>query len=148
MRRSNSKISDSQPDIIYALYRASYLYHSDSRQWDSDLLFPKPSSITSVNNDHDLSAVYLQEFTVNDETFIFKEGLILNVFRDESGKYLCAALEEHALDIYATNRDELIEDIKEEYAFMWHEYVESDQATLSAKAKELADNLRSVLNKV
>jgi hypothetical protein len=93
-------------------------------------------------------SIKLQEFVWLGRTFTLKYPLILEPKIDESSQLLTVTDQTIGLLIFAENRTDLIEEIKEQLAFMWDAYVMSQEEELAPDALRLRKKLEQFMSEV
>jgi len=93
----------------------------------------------------DLSPITLRSVHWGDRVFRFSEPLVLQPELDEESQQLYV-VEEPSLTLYAyaQTREQLLQEISEQIAFMWDEYVQAEDETLATDALELKQHLSGV----
>lgn len=89
-----------------------------------------------------IDPICLHSICVDGLKLRFKSEILLRPFYDDSGNHVCIKHDAHSIYLFASTREELIDIVKEHYAFLWEEYVLADPDTLSPKALALAENLK------
>ena len=89
----------------------------------------------------DLSPLDLLEVRRADLHLRFKRILILAPVADETGTLLCARNEMFGLDVSASNRAELMEELRDQIALVWREYARAMPEPLTPGAQQLRANL-------
>lgn len=97
----------------------------------------------------DLSPLHLKTVKWNNRIFRFSQPILLQPELDEESQQLYV-VEEPCLTLYAyaQTREQLIQEISEQIAFMWDEYVQADDATLAPDALELKQHLSRVCKEI
>jgi hypothetical protein len=110
-----------------------------------------PTKLTNVSRIEavDLSAIIIKEFDWNERRFILDKSLNLVPYLDEETQQLMI-VEEPELDIYvfAQTREQLVQEISEQLAFMWDTYAMALEESLTADAVKLSSNLKQKLREV
>lgn len=90
----------------------------------------------------DLSPIHLKAVQWNDRMFRFRDSLVLHPKLDEESSQLYV-VEDPALTLiaYAQTREQLLQEISEQVAFMWDAYVSADDEALAEDALTLKRRL-------
>ncbi|MEY2978118.1 MAG: hypothetical protein ACO31I_13385 [Prochlorotrichaceae cyanobacterium] len=96
----------------------------------------------------DSSPIQLQEFVWLGRSFKLNHPLSLEPETDESSQLLTVTNQTIGLLAFAENRTELIEEIKEQLAFMWDAYVISREEDLAPDALRLRKKLKAFMSEV
>lgn len=90
----------------------------------------------------DTSPMEFKQIRHSNRVFEFKNALCLDITMDEeSGQLYVAEAPEFGISAYAHTREELAEEIAEQVAFNWREYVECDPNLLAKGARRLFEVL-------
>lgn len=93
--------------------------------------------------DLDLSALVLDEFHCKGATFKATPSLLLEPTLDESKQLLCIEYGDLGLDVYATTRELLLTELRDQLAMLWLEYAQAPDDELDAHAQKLKQALRA-----
>ena len=96
----------------------------------------------------DPSVIELDKFVWSGRSFTFSYPLILEPKIDESSQLITATDPSIGLLTFAENREDLIEEIKEQLAFMWDAYVMSQEEDLAPDALRLREKLKQLMSEV
>ena len=109
-----------------------------------------PKQIIDVTDirDLDLSALVLDEFICKGETLKASPSLLLEPTLDESKQLLCVEHGELGLDVYATTREVLLAELREQLAMLWQEYALARDDELDAPARQLKQALLKRISEV
>jgi len=110
-----------------------------------------PINLTDVTRIEavDLSTIVIQEIPLPEKKLVFKNPLRLVPTMDEESQQLFIA-ENLDVGLYAfgDTREELIDEINDQIAMMWDEYVKVDVSDLASDAIELREKLREKIQEV
>ncbi len=86
----------------------------------------------------DLSPIVLREVTYKKRMFLFTEPLQFAPQLDEEGKQLLVIDKpDLGLNVFARTREELVEEISEQVAFLWDEFALAEEDSLTPEAQKL-----------
>ncbi len=89
----------------------------------------------------------ITEFIYDGRELRFKKPLYLTPKHDETKVSLCLQYEQLGIDVFASTREELQNEINEQLAVLWKEYALEDETNLSPAAIKLKKHLLSVITK-
>lgn len=102
-----------------------------------------PKQIIDVTDirDLDLSALVLDDFRCQGATLKASPSLLLEPTLDETKQLLCIEHGELGLDVYATTREVLLAELREQLAMLWQEYAKATDEELDVPARQLKQAL-------
>ncbi|NJM66241.1 MAG: hypothetical protein HC851_11575 [Acaryochloris sp. RU_4_1] len=97
----------------------------------------------------DLSPLNIREFTWKERQFVFPSPLVLEPYLDQDSQQLLVIDKPKiGLHVFAETRKQLIQEIAEQFAFMWDAYVDAPEDQLAPDALRLRHQLTEVVNLV
>jgi predicted RNase H-like HicB family nuclease len=102
-----------------------------------------PTKLTNVTQLEpvDLSPISLKRVSWQGREFRFRQPLILQPNLDESSQYYVVESPDLTLLAYAPTREQLLQEIAEQIAFMWDAYVNESEDQLAPDALRLRQRL-------
>jgi len=94
----------------------------------------------------DLSVIDLDKFEYNDMVLVFKEPKQIKPDLDEFKQLYTIKDDTLGIDVYAYNRGELKEHLKEQLEFLWISYALEEDTNLTSDALILKNNLLKAIN--